>query len=108
MTDSAGLAGLLKEGDTVGITAVLVGSSSTYAKVVSEYLRVLFVSPEFRTLDPSQYVISEESSGFGSGSSTVPTDRENRGVVVLAVPTDAVLIAYDFAAFGVDSMAKTW
>jgi hypothetical protein len=106
VTDSAGLAGLLQVGDRVGVTAVLLNSGETYAKVVYEGLRVLYVSPEFRSLDPAVYQpVDSESGGFNGGGS-VP-DRENKGVIVLAVPTNAVVIAYDFTAFGVDSEVRT-
>ncbi len=111
VTDSAGLAGLLKPGDYVGVTAVLsLGSGGgTYAKVLAEGLRVLYLTPEYAALDPAVYEQSQ-NPGAAQGnsayqSSQVP-NRENTGVVVLAVPTDLEVVAYDFAPFGVDSPTR--
>ncbi len=104
VNDSAGLGGLLKPGDMVGITAILAASGQTgYAKMIAEGLRVLYVSPEFRSIDPAEYQQDEDSGGFGA--SDTPT-RETSGVVVLAVPIDDVVVAYDFAPFGVESEAR--
>jgi len=109
VTDSAGLAGLLKAGDLVGLTAVMqMGSNGSYAKMITENLRVLYVSPEFRSLDPAVYQSdpAAEDDGFGaSGSGS--TRRDPKGVVVLAVPVDSVVVSYDFAPFGVESETRT-
>lgn len=114
VTDSAGLAGLLKPGDYVGVTAVLSlgNGQGTYAKVLAEGLRVLYLTPEFAALDPAVYEQAQNpnasSGGVGTStyqSSQVPS-RDNTGVVVLAVPTDVEVVAYDFAPFGVDSPTR--
>ena len=105
VTDSAGLAGLLRAGDQVGLTAVLMGGSGSYAKMITENLRVLYISPEFRSLDPSVYEPAPGDDGSGNYSDN--STRDSRGTVVLAVPTTDVVIAYDFAAFGVDSASRT-
>jgi pilus assembly protein CpaB len=100
VTDSAGLAGLLKAGDHVGVSAV-INADCIYTKVVAEGLRVLYVSPEFLAAEPE--VEREETTAFGGGGSSIRQPREDRGVVVLAVPVDQQAIAYDFSAFGVES-----
>ncbi len=106
VTDSAGLAGLLKPGDMVGITAILATSGqSGYAKMIAEGLRVLYVSPEFRALDPAVYQQAEDTSGGFGASGDVPT-RETSGVVVLAVPIRDVVVTYDFKPFGVDDESR--
>lgn len=111
ITDSAGLAGLLKPGDFVGITAVLSLSSGggTYAKVLAEGLRVLYLTPEYAALDPAvyeQYQNPNANMGGSTYQSNQVPNRENTGVVVLAVPTDTEVVAYDFAPFGVDSPTR--
>ena len=112
VTNSGGLAGLLKPGDQVGVTAVLDASEGSYAKVIAEGLRVLYVSPEFLAVDPLAYqqlTDPEDEGGIGIGSSstsgTVP-DRDNQGVVVLAVSVYQTALAYDFQAFGVKSESR--
>ncbi len=110
VTDAAGLAGLLKPGDLVGVTAVLnLGNAGTYAKVIAEDLRVLYVSPEYSALDPAVYEQAQNPDAAQSGSAyqnaQVP-DRKKTGVVVLAVSIDAQAIAYDFAIYGVESPAR--
>lgn len=111
VTDSAGLAGLLKPGDYVGVTAVLsLGSGGgTYAKVLAEGLRVLYLTPEYAALDPAvyeQYQSPNTTTGSSAYQSSQVPSRDNTGVVVLAVPTDMEVVAYDFAPFGVDSPTR--
>jgi pilus assembly protein CpaB len=107
VTDSAGLAGLLKAGDRVGITAVMrQGAQGSYAKMITEGLRVLYVSPEFRSLDPAVYQPDPDAEEDDFSSGTAPR-RDPQGVVVLAVPVDAVVVSYDFAPFGVESKSRT-
>ena len=96
----------------VGVTAVLDASEGSYAKVIAEGLRVLYVSPEFLAVDPLAYqqlTYPEDEGGIGIGSSsasgTVP-DRDNQGVVVLAVSVYQTALAYDFEAFGVESESR--
>ena len=63
VNDSGGLAGVLKPGDYVGVTAVLLRAGNvagTYAKVIVENLRVLYVSPEFHAFDPARVAPDEE------------------------------------------------
>lgn len=105
VTDSAGLAGLLQAGDRVGLTAVMMSSQGSYAKMITEGLRVLYISPEFRSLDPAAYEPDPEDEG--SGFSGNAPSRVSKGVVVLAVPVSDVVVAYDFASFGVDSESRT-
>lgn len=53
----SGFAGLLRAGDKVGISAIIslsnLGEQGTYGKVTIENLRVLYLSPEFITIDPN-------------------------------------------------------
>ena len=94
VNDSGGLAGVLKPGDYVGVTAVLLRAGSeagTYAKLMVENLRVLYVSPEFQAMDPTLYAADEEQSGFSSAP-----QRSGTGTVILAVPSEARTVAYDF------------
>ncbi len=107
VADSAGLAGLLKPGDMVGLTAVLRDSSGAYSKVIAEGLRVLYVSPEFSALDPLSAQRIQTGGGDNVTTSVQPgTTRDTQGTVVLAVPVRAQVVAYDFAAFGVQSETR--
>ena len=106
VTDSAGLGGLLKPGDVVGVTAVMADNLGTYAKVVAENLRVLYVAPEFKAVDPAAYQPSTKGDESGFSSSAASPNRQTRGVVVLAVPTGNQIVAYDFASFGVESETR--
>ncbi len=114
VTDSGGLAGLLKPGDQVGVTAVLPdgSGSGTFGKAVVGGLRVLYISPSFQAEDPPAEPSStspqstEESSSSGAFSASGSgfqggTQRQETGTVVLAVPITARVIGYDFTAFGV-------
>jgi pilus assembly protein CpaB len=103
VTDAAGLGGLLRPGDRVGITAVVLQQSGTYAKVIAEDLRVLYLSPDFEALDPA-VLQPEEEAGLVAGSSGY--QRETSGVVILAVPTDLSIVPYEFAHLGVATMQK--
>ena len=105
VADSAGLAGLLKAGDFVGVTAILSSTNGTYAKVAAEGLKVLHISPEFQALDPAEYQPAADEEGSFGGISTVP-EREDAGVVTLAVPVHAVVIAYDFFAYGAEDEVR--
>ncbi len=109
VNNAGGLAGLLKVGDLVGVTAVLRTSEGTYSKVVAEGLRVLAISPEFQAIDPMAYqsdplAVSEEGSNMDSFGAPAPT-RDETGVVSLAVPIYAQVVAYDFERFGVGTDA---
>lgn len=106
VTDSAGLAGLLKPGDLVGVTAMITAGgadrSGTYAKVTVEGLRVLYVSPEFLAQDPAALQPQEDQQGLLS----LPAQRQTEGTVVLAVPTRPMAVAYDFTDPGVEDQVR--
>ena len=103
VTDAAGLAGLLKPGDHVGLTAVIFDQEGAFSKNVANGLRVLYVSPDFVAQDPLEGASDSSGSQF---SATTTRSRANQGTVVLAIPTDAQLLAYDFAPFGVESETR--
>jgi len=102
VSDSAGLAGQLKPGDFIGVTAILTKNEFTYAKVAVEGLKVLSVSPEFQAIDPAEYQqgYSQDEDSFGAVEAA--PDRSPKGTITLAVPVDAMVIAYDFYAYGAD------
>ena len=109
VTDAAGLAGLIRPGDTVGVSAVMESQAGAFAKTVASGLRVLYISPEFKAaqgspqIDPS----SLSTSPFNSGVSTISQNtRELEGTVVLAVPVEAITIGYDFSTFGASSASR--
>jgi len=109
VNDAAGLAGLIRPGDTVGVSAVMESQEGAFAKTVASGLRVLYISPEFKAaqgspqIDPS----SLSTSPFNSDVSTISQpSRELEGTVVLAVPVDAITIGYDFSTYGVNSESR--
>ncbi|MEA2008813.1 MAG: Flp pilus assembly protein CpaB, partial [Chloroflexota bacterium] len=106
VSDSAGLAGLLKPGDFVGVNAVIASSEGSFSKVVSDGLRVLYVSPTFLATAPKADNAEGEDAALGGGGG-IDQPREDEGVVILAVPTGKCVIAYDFSAFGVESKTRT-
>lgn len=101
VTDASGLAGLISAGDYVGITAIISSEAGTYAKVIADRLRIVYLSPAFEALDPAAYQAAADSGGFGGSVATTP-ERQDKGTVMLAVPLDAILIGYDFTPYGVD------
>lgn len=103
VSDSAGLAGLLRSGDHVGLTAVIFDQEGAFSKSIAENLRVLYISPDFVALDPLE---NAPASGGDQFSATTTRTRANQGTIVLAVPSEAQLLSYDFAAFGVESEAR--
>lgn len=103
VTDAAGLAGLLKPGDHVGLTAVIFDQDGAFSKNVANGLRVLYVSPDFAAQDPLEGAADSGGSQF---SATSTRSRATQGTVVLAIPTDAQFLAYDFASFGVESETR--
>jgi pilus assembly protein CpaB len=103
VTDAAGLAGLLRPGDHVGVTAVVLQQSGTFAKVIAENLRVLYLSPDFEALDPA-VLLPEEDAGLVAGGTSV--QREPTGVVILAVPIDLMGVPYEFSPYGVASSTR--
>jgi len=102
VSDSAGLAGQLKPGDFIGVTAILTENDFTFAKVAAEGLKVLSVSPEFQAIDPAAYQqgYSQDEDSFGAVEAA--PDRSPKGTITLAVPVDAMVIAYDFFAYGAE------
>jgi pilus assembly protein CpaB len=107
VTDAAGLAGLVKPGDYVGVTAILNENEGAFAKVAAEGLKVLYVSPTFKALDPADLepqAEEDQEDSFG-GVNTVP-ERDEEGIIALAVPIQAEVLSYDFFAFGVDNETR--
>jgi len=109
VTDATGLAGLIRPGDMVGVTAVMNSSDGSFAKTVASNLRILHISPEFKVsqgvTQSAESAISNNSfSGGTSYSSQVP--RELEGTVILAIPIEAITIGYDFSTFGVNSESR--
>ena len=107
VTDSGGLAGLLKPGDRVGVTAILpdLAGSGTFGKAVIGGLRVLYISPSFKAEEPQAEPVEQDESGLGA-SGSFAQNRQDTGTVVLAVPITARVVGYDFAAFGVPNDTK--
>jgi len=95
--NASGLAGLLRPGDLVGITAVIdssnFGEKGTYSKAAIENLRVLYLSPEFQSVDPDENILTNETDNT---SATVSTNRKTEGALVLAVPIASDNIVYEF------------
>jgi hypothetical protein len=63
-------------------------------------LRVLYVSPNFRALVPADEAVEATPARIGVVQTTA--DRNDSGVVILAVPVDSTAVAYDFSSFGVE------
>jgi len=103
VTDSGGLAGLLKPGDHVGVTAVIPDASGngTFGKAVIGGLRVLYISPSFKAEEPQAEPAEDDGGGLGASTGSFAQARQDAGTVVLAVPVMARVVGYDFAAFGV-------
>ena len=95
--NASGMAGLLRAGDTVGISAIIsvqnYEQSGTYSKIAIENLRVLYLSPEFKAIDPN--LVNTVPKGTG-GTVTV-NERKSSGEVILAVSINANTIVYDFS-----------
>jgi pilus assembly protein CpaB len=96
VTDSAGMAGLMRPGDSVGLIVSLrvddvTGTTGTFTKAMIEPVRVLYLSPEFQALDPDYQPEVDEITGL-----TRTETREQEGTVMLAVSTDTLAILYDF------------
>ncbi len=107
VVDATGLAGLLREGDRVGLTVTLVvqgaGEMGAFSKVAVENLRVLYLSPEFRASDP-MYALSTPDPLSAGG---VNSSRAREGAVVLAVPVEAQAVAYDLTSLDPNSAIQT-
>ena len=97
VNNASGLAGLLRAGDQVGVTAVISsnnsGDSGTYSKVAMENLRVLYLSPDFQATDSESSILTSETDNT---TATVSQDRKSEGALVLAVPTTMETIVYEF------------
>jgi pilus assembly protein CpaB len=108
VSDAAGLAGLLRPGDLVGVTAVMSEREGSFAKTVANSLRVLYISPDFQAEAASSQasVVSTSSTFTGSVSASLQQRRASEGTVVLAVPMEAVTIGYDFSLFGISSESR--
>ena len=97
VTDSAGLAGLIQPGDTIGIVAVIQvqdpgGMNGMFSKSTIEPMRVLYISPEFEALDDREVLEPDPVTGL-----VQKENRDTEGTVLLAVPTDALVVLYDFS-----------
>lgn len=97
VNNASGLAGLLRPGDYVGVTAVIEmtggGEGGTFSKATVEDLRVLYLSPEFEALDPDNNLLKNATDNT---TATAPKERRTEGAVVLAVPINQQTIYYDF------------
>ena len=106
VSDSAGIAGLIQPGDIVGVVAAIrvqsPGSASgTFSKATIEPLRVLYLSPEFVAHDPGTTPEADPITGLVRSNT-----REQEGTVVLAVPTDAQVVLYDFSGREAPNQAR--
>jgi pilus assembly protein CpaB len=109
VSDASGLAGLLRPGDTVGVTAVMAQLDGSFAKTVASSLRVLYISPEFKATQGTVQATSSSVTGSsftGGVSASLQHQRELEGTVVLAVPVEAITIGYDFSTFGINSESR--
>ncbi len=98
VSDSSGMAGLIKPGDIVGVVATIRviepgGESGSFSKSTIEPLRVLYLSPEFEALDVDAEPQVDSLTGL-----TQKETRVQEGTVVLAVPIDQQVVLYDFSA----------
>ncbi|GIV65205.1 MAG: Flp pilus assembly protein CpaB [Chloroflexota bacterium] len=106
VSDSAGLAGIIRAGDRVGVTAVLTDGDYTvqgvFSKATVENLRVLYIQPSFQAEDPAeaagQIITPDPQTGIA-----VQRQRSREGVVVLAVPIKAQAVVYDFQSSGIEA-----
>lgn len=98
VNNASGLAGLLRPGDLVGLTAVIesgsAGESGTYSKAAIENLRVLYLSPDFLATTEATNVVTTTTTD--NTTATTKTERKSEGALVLAVPITAETIIYDF------------
>jgi len=107
VTDSAGMAGLIRPGDTVGVVASLrvddvSGTTGTFTKATIEPVRVLYISPDFQALDPDYEPQVDEITGLQRTET-----REQEGTVMLAVSTDTLAILYDFKGSDSPNVERT-
>jgi pilus assembly protein CpaB len=97
VNNASGMAGLLRPGDLVGLTAVIdsggIGEQGTYSKAAVENLRVLYLSPDFLATEDSTNVTTTTTDNT---TATTRTERKPEGALVLAVPINAETIVYNF------------
>ncbi|NPV42316.1 MAG: Flp pilus assembly protein CpaB [Anaerolineae bacterium] len=97
VNNASGLAGLLRPGDMVGVTAVIdsgsIGEIGTFSKAAVENLRVLYLSPDFQAVDEQNNVITSQTDNT---TATVQKERKSEGALVLAVPIESETIVYEF------------
>lgn len=106
VNDSAGLAGIIRPGDRVGVTAILTDGDYTvqgvFSKATVENLRVLYIQPSFQAEDPAEaagrIITPDPQTGIA-----VQRQRSKEGVVVLAVPAKAQAVVYDFQSAGIEA-----
>lgn len=94
VNDASGLAGMLRPGDKVGVTAVISSDMGWYSKATVENLRVLYVDPNFRAQNDAEPAVVTPDPLTGSAAQR---QRQTAGAVVLAVPTSLQAVVYDFA-----------
>lgn len=97
VTDATGLAGLLKPGDWVGVTAILGNQQAVYSKVTVEGVRVLWISPSFQRNEVPLSRPTQQDDSFSLGNSPVSSSASTasaKGIVILAVPTELQTISY--------------
>jgi pilus assembly protein CpaB len=109
VTDATGLAGLIRPGDMVGVTAVMDIQDGSFSKTVASNLRILHISQEFKAAQgvaqsAEASILKSPFEGGNSLSSQRP--RELEGTVILAIPVEAITIGYDFSTFGVNSESR--
>jgi Flp pilus assembly protein CpaB len=107
VTDSGGLAGLIKPGDAVGIVASIDvqnpgAAPGTFTKAAIEPLKVMYISPDFRAVGETT-----PAADTVTGLIASQQRREQEGTVVLAVPTSAYVILYDFTSRKAANEART-
>jgi len=110
VSDSSGMAGLLRAGDRVGVNAVMLQQdlerSGAYSKATIENLRVLYMTPSFTAEKPGDengaVVTPDPVTGIA-----VQKDRSKEGTVVLAVPVEAMAVVYDFKTISPDIPGQT-
>lgn len=106
VTDSTGLAGLLRPGQQVGVTAVLLdrAHSNAQAKVTVNGLRVLYLPPTFRAAAETD---SEQDLSVGGANTLAAPQRREQGVVVVAVPVTPQAVVYEPPTNSQDLTAAT-
>jgi pilus assembly protein CpaB len=114
VSDTTGLAGLLVNGQKVGVIATIpmqtLDTQGIFSKVTIEGLRVLYVDPRFVATDSDsslQPVGTPDAAGLsGVGGGVTTLERAQSGYVVLAIPTGLQTIMYDFSTNGSISQTR--